>query len=105
MKYLKTYEDTQEKPQVGDYVLCKNYIVGDIEDRIASEIGIIKNYESEYDSYTIKYDPKKPPSKDSIRRGTNLYYYRRDVKTYSIIMWAKNKEDIEAYIQSKKYNL
>ena len=105
MKYIKTFEDLQEIPQVGDYVLCKDYITRDIESRISSKIGVIINYDSEYIRYTIKYEPKKTPSEHRKKLGINTHYMRRGVDLYSIVMWSKNKDDIEAKITAKKYNI
>jgi len=104
MKYLKTYEDLQQIPQVGDYVLCKDYITSDIETRIDSNIGKISNYDDINEYYTIIYDSKYKNSILYKKTGGNGYM-RRGIRQHSIIMWSKNKEDIEAYIQSKKYNL
>ena len=105
MNYIKEYNSYWDEPKVGDYVLCKDYIISDIENKILSKIGIIISYDSEYKNYLIKYEPKKTPTESDKRKGINLYYMRRNVKLYSIEMWSKDKNEIESRLIVKKFNI
>ena len=78
-------------------------------DFIDNNIGLIINLSNGYLSkiYSVAYDnvPKKllPFFMFDYGRGTKKYYI--SVREEKIIKKSKDKEELEAYINSKKYNL
>jgi len=102
MKYLKTYEAIKDKPQIGDYALCKpesGIIVYDIINKLHNFIdnNIGKNYKNTF--YNIRYNNIPEELKNFFYENTK-YFHEND-----ILQFSSNKEELEAYIQSKKYNL
>ena len=112
MKYLKTFENIDE-PQVGDYVAAEEKLSTTKEDLkinnfISNNVGYITDIEEGRlyrDSlgnkvntiYIVKYD-KYP-------KGVSSYFDDLFFSKYEIKFWSKNKEDVEAYLNAKKYNL
>lgn len=98
MKYIKKFENLNDEPQIGDYVLVnpknKNLewlknIVGKI--KLISEIyqrGIMKK------QYEIEFDTKER----NIFNGRPIWVFNLD----EIIHYSKNKEELE---NINKYNL
>jgi len=74
-KYIKTLEDNK-KPQVGDYIIFRN------------KIGEIITKEDKLESYTIRIEDED--------------YF---IPFNKVEKWAKNKKDLEIYIDIKKFNL
>ena len=105
MKHIKKFEQINNKPEIGDYVLCKapnsalnpylidylNSNFGQIVDEFTTNtMGI--NYYVEYENIPEELKPKFLKSKR---------IYRED----SIIEYAKTKEELEVKLSAKKYNL
>lgn len=104
---FKLFEELNEgEPKLGDYVICCEQESGDdvFDNFLLQNIGqIIARNNGNYD-YGIKYNdvPKEV-----------LFYFGsqgkhklvRPMTKDEIIYWSENKEDLEPYIQSKKYNL
>jgi hypothetical protein len=104
MKYLKKFEENENEPQVGDYVICKEmkYPDDDFVYFLNTHIGRIKNYVNMNDTlypYEIEFEEKLPRSSLKSRN-----FIRNE-----IIYWSKNKEDVIDYIEMmnniNKYNL
>ena len=105
MKYIKTFEGLNNKePKIGDYVICTT------EDQTApglkefSEHTIGKCIKNEIFVVTIQYD--YVPSEilytnfDSTGKLPTRWMTKDD-----ILYFSPNKEDLEIYIDSDKYNL
>jgi len=118
MRYLRTYEHLNDTPTVGDYVICdENNNVND-NDRIfnyflSNNLGKCINIVGS--EYIIEYDniPSKIKHYFHVWKG-----YRSKDKRYKavttncrkmnrneIIYFSNNKEDCEAYLTAKKYNI
>ena len=105
---FKIYEQLDEgTPMYGDYVICLEQESGDDEfdNFLLNCIGEIVGYsEGSYD-YIIKYNDI--PNQFLFYFGSNGTNYRlcRPMKKSEILHWSENKEDLEPFIQSNKYNL
>jgi len=112
MKYLKTFEIAENKPQIGDYVICKtNYRASRIDKWIINEIGQIIDYGYSgstpelilifKDTYKCKYE--------NIPYDVNLNYFNNNstktMRISEIIEFSPNKKDLEIRLQANKYNL
>ena len=110
MKYLKLYEENIEnKPKIGDYVICKdksNTIDNNTKEFISNNIGKIIGIG----------DLDWPPGRGSggIKKQLKLYYivkYDNNAmpKTVmyldEIIKFSKDKNELEEYLAAKKYGL
>ena len=92
MKYLKRFEDNTNDIELGDYVAIK-------KDAPCSP----------YYKYFL-YNPCKVVGLDNLN---NPPVAIKLVCKYDVVVWrlknvefhSKNKEDVEAFMQSKKYNL
>lgn len=111
MKYLKTYESLNN-PQIGDYVICKD---NQLSKKISSMIGQIVDKESDdfkesYSSfYNAGYDflvlyKQIPEEFEYNFHKCKMGYVRPFFKT-EIKFSAKTIEELELYINAKKYNL
>lgn len=128
MKHLKYFESIIEEPQIGDYVLCKEekyvhphadmydcwYPTSDdtrIHDAINKSVRefintnfgqivsmVIINDKQEL-GFRVKYENIPEYIKTQFTHG------HRAMKKTEIIEFAPTKEDLEAKISSKKYNL
>jgi len=111
MKHLKRYESINDKPQTGDYVLCKtSYGAKRIDDFLKNTIGVclgkayighnIELREKLKDIFKVKYDNIPDNLKDD-------YFFNniRSISRNEIIHFSPNKEDLEEIITANKYNL
>ena len=114
MKYLKRFENINESEVVvGDYVLLKpkrrDFL--DVEsiyffENVVGEVIMIHDNRSDgIIIYSIKYN--NIPGE--IIKFFNFSYtkgcWHRNFYLSDIIFFSKNREDVEDFIQSKKYNL
>ena len=105
MKYLKTYEEIQSEPQVGDYVLCEDSSqIPELNEFFKNTIGRIIS-KTINQAYELQYT-------DIIENIERFFIYNGDTKTYirimyldEIIHFSPNKEDIEQILINNKYNL
>jgi hypothetical protein len=103
MKYLKLFENINE-PQIGDYVLCKEMDSNDkkLLEFIDNNVGRIVDTKPETDVFTelfvIKY--KNIPFDNNWQNKNTRYFLREE-----ILFWSKDKEDCEAFLNAKKYNI
>jgi len=125
MKYIKTYEKAS-KPEIGDYVVCNDqtHITEDIKTFIDTNVGQIIGYEKYLQSgrlsdnpYCIKYEnvPKKLSNGldfDNDKKNAKLIKYElkpgeavRYFNKHEFVYISKDKEELEASLMAKKYNL
>lgn len=112
MKYLKQYEDIDNEPKIGDYVICyelgdvhfssqSNSIKNDINSFISVNIGQIREYDNRK-WYEIEYE--------NIPKEVDQWFHAsvrncRSMLRKEIIHFAETKEELEPYISANKYNL
>jgi hypothetical protein len=100
IKYLKTFEENDSEPQVGDYVLCEEHIYPEntLTNFLNTHIGIITadDYIKTKYRYDVDFKVLIPPD--------NLIDSRRFMLD-EIVHWSKNKEDLEVIMSANKYNL
>lgn len=121
MKYLKSFENTNSKPILGDWV----YIEIDIDnfdwvknskkliDFFSTNIGQVKKINPVNNRYLVEFFPKNDKEKKllDVYSKENDYdefvdpKYSYDFFSEEIEYFSSNKEDVERYIQAKKYNL
>jgi len=98
MKYIKTYENSQLEPQVGDYVAVKKPKMLAFPNPTAfdnlNKIFIGRIVGKKNNNYGVKY-PKKFPN------NIETWWIQRS----EIIDFSKNKEDLKYIKQAQKYNL
>jgi len=121
MKYINQYEAVTPQPRIGDYVLCElDPIVNDQDKKlinfVENNIGVIierkltKSSFGEYNRkkffYSIEYENMRAgrdyDSTYSMKDGTTnvILVFRTEIQYFS-----NNREDIEAILTAKKYNL
>ena len=113
MKYLKTFENVNE-PQIGDYVAVEEefYASSDATDQLfdftSTHIGKIVTYKPNHfkgeNVFCVKYE-NVPEKLQYAFEDVNLQKMCRNMLLVEIKFWSKNKEDVEEYLASKKYNL
>lgn len=83
MKYIKRFEEINQTdmPKVGDYLMDKNE---------PNRIGKIYQHSKFDNYYSVEYLDK------------DLVYF---VDDNSVLYWSPNKEELEPYLTSNKYNL
>lgn len=103
MKYLKTYENLNIEPKIGDYVIIdpspKNYT--------STFINISKNSIAKVVGFSIR-DDKHAKKRYKIRYlNSSIEYMDLDwaFPIEDIAYFSPNIKDCELYILSKKYNL
>ena len=101
MKYLKTYERVNKKPQIGDYVVITAGLTfsEELEEYIENNVGQIIMKSGQICNYLVKYDDPD-----------RLIYFNEPEGSYwtsisHILFYSSNKEECEAFLSSKKYNL
>lgn len=102
MKYLKTFENNNMKPQVGDYVLCKEAddVFPEVKEFTSNNIGKLIEIENlEKYPYMIKYKNIPKNLADYFQSNT------RGMDISEIIFYSKDKDEVEARINATKYNL
>jgi len=123
MKHLKTYENLQKQPQIGDYAIVDlKRIKDELEDFTDNNICQIKeikertlywhyDYQIEFDTVPEKYhylfqrylnDKNYSPQSSANHKNVK---YRRWISENNILFFSDNIEDCQLYIQAKKYNM
>ncbi len=114
MKYLKTYEDINNEPQVGDYVICgvpgiRESDNPDMFNFIKNTIGQIvkiENSDTAYPTYYVHYNNIPEYLKFDSRKSPSLSIFNEEpFRRKNITYWSKNKEELELKIIANKYNL
>jgi len=106
MKYLKTFESIDE-PKEGDYIIAKlpNHLAykdtAEIfcHNNIGQIIGIIYN-NIDKPIYKVKYENVPAGLKISNLNNNIRGFFKKDFE-----LWSKDKEELEAMIAAKKYNI
>jgi len=103
MKHVKTFEDINKKPKVGDYVLCNEFTAFD-EFRIFlnNNIGKIVEINSNSDDncpFCIEF--KNIPKVFTYK----FPYNKRNFSEKEIVYCSDNIEELETFLSAKKYNL
>jgi hypothetical protein len=104
---FKIFENSKQEPKIGDYVICtlldpdiinKNPILNDF---LSNNIGkIIEIGQDRIKLYVVKYD--NIPEVISYRFShDNTRLFAKD----DFLYFSSNKEDLEIYLNSKKYNI
>jgi len=111
MRYIKTYEGKKEKPKVGDYVICTDFtnIKPKEKEYIENTIGkLVDIAEGMTNPYTVYYENAPQIftnfcflGYDEIVKLDNCRWYDRK----EILFFSPDKEECEAYLAVKKYNL
>ena len=100
MKYLKTYENYDDGPQVGDYVIVDPYCV---------DINIVQEFFKIAVGQLVKIVPNERlyyVQFDNVPIDAHRYICDPDpFRRKSFIAWGKTKEDAEMMLQANKYNL
>jgi len=115
MRHLKTYENMSDNLHIGDYVLVHydesiEFGRGNDEiiiDYLNSNIAQILSFDRPDDNYiTVNYETK--PSKRILmffEPSVNKKLYKKVINKNYIIAVGKDKEELEAKLTAKKYNL
>jgi hypothetical protein len=104
MKYLKTFENLNIVPEVGDYIIANSkYASSKLQKFFLTNIGEIINIsmgEGNKLLYNTDYDPDMVESAGVILDDNSWFFI-----TTEILHISKNKEDLESILQANKYNL
>jgi len=101
MKHLKTYENTQDEPQIGDYVRCDERLSSPSRKFTLNKIGqYLRRHTFATAQFLIQYE-NVPEHLMKIFTEDNCRNMTRD----EIIFFSPNKKDCEIYIDVNKYNL
>jgi len=116
MKYLNTFnESIKDNPEIGDYVICKDQnsdlkLNAFLLENTGLCIDIIEPNPTKNtlrtESYKILYEniQHKYLSDNFFNQQPNSSGYRY-MKRDEILYFSKNKEDLQIYIDTNKYNL
>lgn len=111
MKHLKYFENQQIVPKVGDYVILKtnDYNNDEFNYFCSQNVGQIIEITSGGFPYLIKFDSIPPYNNTSTFNSTVANIAGKSDKLSfakgEIVDISSSKEELEAKIQSKKYNL
>jgi len=104
MKHIKEFENLNNNELgINDYVICKE--TGSLNEFLSLNIGQVIQVDK-YDRtlYVIEY--KNVPEFLSYRFLCPIKdKFLRNMYKYEIKYWSKDREDLEAIIEAKKYNL
>ena len=107
MKYIKTFENIENLPEIDDWVIMKtlsshNIVKNFINNTIGEVVNLdktnIQNIDITVMYYDIPEDFKKLMNVDSD-------VYVREFRSNQIVEFAKTKEELELKLQSNKYNI
>lgn len=110
MKYIKSYENIQEEPQVGDYIIMHTitiepnafkFINNNIGQILTIEPGLSQNKKL----LSIAYDNVPAEITEWFNWDSFIMKYVKRFSDRFIVAFSKNKEDLEHIIDAKKYNL
>jgi len=111
MKYVKTYEKVREynplTPHTGDFVIVRTNLMDDeLKKYFYNNIGQITSIRT-HDDICIKYDNVPDNIKNWFRTYTRngvVIYYTHDTID-NIVVFSRNKKDIELKLNIMKYNI
>ena len=109
MKYIKNFEKLENNIcglKIGEYIIVKisynkKVYTGDyLSNLLENKVGIVIDYHNSFNNIIIaKFFNDDNLNDDNLN---DVLYF---LNCNEIIFHTKNKHDIDAYIQSKKYNL
>ena len=109
MKYIKTYEEIQIEPQIGDYVIALDYQESDLNVFLNNSIGKIISRYSIANGKIDKHGNDYLISYENIPGNILVYFHwYNDTRPFlrcEIQHFSHNKEDLETFIIANKYNL
>ena len=101
MKYIKTFENLSEYPNVGDYVICEEGNLN-LKDFIENNIGqIYKKYAGRRAKYLVKYENAPDLSGFSELDGFRVRVMYSD----EFIYLSSDRAELESILSANKYNL
>jgi hypothetical protein len=109
IKNFKVFEKNGMLPKVGDYVVFDLKRFPDINDiwvdLMKNNIGFIAEIEKRpvpaARFYTVRFDVEDEALKDLLYNNTDIYGLEDEDFEY----WSPNLDEVELYLNSKKYNL
>lgn len=117
MKYIKSYEELNKEPQIGDYIIAHFEKFGNNkkdkawEDYLNNSIGQIIKKEGE-DAYRAKYFVTDEIYEYAFKNKERKFVKEKNGEKYimmritnNIIVSSSNKDDLKMLLTSKKYNL
>ena len=111
MKYIKTFEDLKNEPQVGDYVLIKTVAAdGNIKNFINNTIGIIDYIQPDFTNlFDKKCDGNIGVRYKNIPKSLQLWFGKgsnvRQFLKKQIVAIGKTEEEVKQKVQSNKFNI
>jgi len=120
MRYLKQYEELNDEPEIGDYIVAITLgllddpsVVNNVPERVIdiilfmhNNVGKLIKITAGENKYMVKYDlpvellNKFDPEVDNIN-SLGIF----NLKKVNILFWSSNKEEAEIFMKAKKYNL
>jgi hypothetical protein len=102
MKYLKTFEENENEPQVGDYVIVRENRILLLDSFFSENVGrIVDDKYSRRYPFLVQFENIPDDLKIEFGDKNNSRQFSID----EIDHWSKNKEDLELMISANKYNL
>ena len=101
MKYLKRFENINESPKIGDYVITNVNLENYVKNYLDNKIGIISDILNKEPKYTIIYEEEFPEYFYKVTIEPNMIALYTD----ELISWSKDKKKLEIELSAKKYNL
>jgi hypothetical protein len=133
MKYIKKYESISNIPEVGDYMLVNTnlldsgrtggipdiftpfqtlafYRIGKITSVKKTGLEQVLEIRADYSMSDVRragppFWYNTPPNKTDMLKFDGKTYYVEYTLPYNSIIHSKNREDLEPYIQSNKFNI
>jgi len=122
MKHIKEFENIQETPQIGDYVLCQETLNDntDVHNFLSNNIGkIIKISEANTDDYwpgksifrthLVEFNTEPNRNRtymDFTRKNKNMNTtYFKSFNKKQIVAFGKTINEVELKLAQKKYNI
>ena len=98
MKHLKLFENYNNTPEEGDYVVANwDKFKDSYQNFLLHNIGEISHVYGNGE-YEVLYDPKSLPAEFN---SDNVFLFPEE----QILYWSNNKNDCERYLATKKYNV
>jgi len=97
MRYIKKFENMSNDPQIGDYIIVKSdmFMKGEYSIFLDNNIGII----SDVQKNIVVVDFYNYPGYKNDEKSSRVFNIKE------ILYYSPNKQDLEAILVSKKYNL
>ena len=107
------YVKPEAYPQMSDYVICKEDFIDNVDDFLSTHIGqIVSNKKDEINNNCFRLDFMIQYNYLSIPKNIRKHFISkknkrncRSMRKDEIIHFSKNREELEALLRIKKYNL